>query len=167
MNKKTSDNLTDIISLATKAEIDKIGFREKITEFQNNMRDFEGSVVRKSYKENDELDTFNGGKLEHEFGEGTYIRKITMPKGMIYLSAIHLVRHPYFVMSGECTVISDKGLTKIKAPHHGMTEPGTQRILYIDEECVWVTVHPTDKTNVEDVIKDVTSENYNHPKLEI
>jgi hypothetical protein len=28
-------------------------------------------------------------------------------------------------------------------------------------------VHPTDKTNVEDVIKDVTSENYNHPKLEI
>ena len=92
MNKKTSDNLTDIISLATKAEIDKIGFREKITEFQNNMRDFEGSVVRKSYKENDELDTFNGGKLEHDFGEGTYIRKITMPKGMIYLSAIHLVK---------------------------------------------------------------------------
>ena len=55
----------------------------------------------------------------------------------------------------------------MKAPHHGMTEPGTQRILYIDEECVWVTVHPTDKTNIEDVIKDVTSENYNHPKLKI
>ena len=34
MNKKTSDNLNEIISLA--GNIDKIGFREKITEFQKN-----------------------------------------------------------------------------------------------------------------------------------
>ena len=86
---------------------------------------------------------------------------------MFILSAIHLVRHPYFVMRGKATVISDKGLEMITAPHHGMTEPGTQRILYIHEESEWITVHPTEKTDIEEVILDVTSKNYDHPKLKI
>ena len=48
-----------------------------------------------------------------------------------------------------------------------MTQPGTQRILYIHEECVWITVHPTNKTDIEEVVADVTSNNYDHPKLKI
>ena len=70
-------------------------------------------------------------------------------------------------MRGKATVISDKGLEMITAPHHGMTEPGTQRILYIHEESEWITVHPTEKTDIEEVISDVTSKNYDHPKLKI
>ncbi len=167
MNKKTSDNLKEIIIQTRAGSISKQDFRNKIVKFEQQIRDFSESTVRSSYKKNDAIDTFNGAKLEHEFGEGTYIRKITMPKDMIYLSAIHLIKHPYFVMKGQATVISDKGLQLVTAPYHGITEPGTQRILYIHEECVWITVHPTDKTNIEDVVADVTSSNYDHPKLKI
>jgi|TARA_R110000744_G_C19332898_1_gene558763 hypothetical protein len=165
MNNKADENLDIIIKEAGK--MSTVDFRNRISKFQKQIRDYSGSVVRKSYIEDDPFDTVNGANLEHSFGDGTYIRKITMPKDMIYLSAIHLVEHPFFVMSGRCTVISDKGLELLEGPCHGMTKPGTQRILYIHEECVWVTVHPTNKTKVEDVINDVTSKDYNHPKLKI
>jgi hypothetical protein len=48
-----------------------------------------------------------------------------------------------------------------------MTKPGTQRILYIHEECVWITVHPTDKTTVEEVVEDVIAKDYNDEKLKL
>lgn len=167
MNKKTSDNLKEIILQTKAGSISKKDFRKRIVEFEKQIKDHSESIVRSSYNKNDAIDTFNGANLEHSFGEGTYIRKITMPANMFYLSAIHLVKHPYFVMKGKATVISDKGLEMITAPHHGMTEPGTQRILYIHEESEWITVHPTEKTNVEEVVLDVTSINYDHPKLKI
>tara|TARA_R110000782_G_scaffold51257_3_gene110595 strand:+ start:7640 stop:8146 length:507 start_codon:yes stop_codon:yes gene_type:complete len=167
MNKKTTQDLEDIIEKTKSGSISKKDFRTKIINFEKQIRDYENSTVRTSYKKNDAIDTFNGASLDHEFGEGTYIRTITMPKDMIYLSAIHLITHPYFVMKGSATVISDKGLELIEAPYHGMTQPGTQRILYIHEECVWITVHPTNKTDIEEVVADVTSNNYDHPKLKI
>ena len=166
MNKKTSDNLKEIILQTRAGSISKQDFRSRIVKFEKQIKEHDKSAVRTSYQKNDAIDTFNGANLEHEFGEGTYIR-ITMPKNMIYLSAIHLVKHPYFVMKGKATVISDKGLQLITAPYHGITEPGTQRVLYIHEECVWITVHPTDKDNVEDAVNEVTSINYDHPKLKI
>ena len=167
MNEKTSDNLKEIILQTRAGSISKQDFRSRIVEFEKQIKDHEASTVRTSYKKNDAIDTFNDAELHHEFGEGTYIRKIIMPANMFILSAIHLVRHPYFVMRGKATVISDKGLEMITAPHHGMTEPGTQRILYIHEESEWITVHPTEKTDIEEVILDVTSKNYDHPKLKI
>ena len=109
----------------------------------------------------------NNNELEHFFGEGTYIRKITMRKNSVIVSAIHLIEHPFFVMEGKATVVSPEGLTTITAPYFGMTKPGTQRLLYIHEDCVWITVHPTDKTDVEEIVNDVTSKDYNHEKLKI
>jgi hypothetical protein len=167
MNQKTSDNLKEIILKTRAGSISKQDFRNRIVKFEEQIRDHEESVVRTSYKKQDAIDNFNGAKLEHTLGEGTYIRKITMPANMFYLSAIHLITHPYFVMKGSATVISEKGLQLIKAPYHGITEPGTQRILYIHEECEWITVHPTEKTDIEEIVADVTSKNYDHPKLKI
>ena len=167
MNKKTSDNLKEIILQTRAGSISKQDFRSRIVKFEKQIKEYDKSAVRTSYKKNDAIDTFNGANLEHEFGEGTYIRKITMKKNSVIVSAIHLVEHPFFVMTGEATIVSSKGLTTIKAPHFGMTKPGTQRLLYINEDCVWITVHATDKTNVEEIVNDVISKDYNHDKLKI
>ena len=125
------------------------------------------AICRTSFAEHDEIDYINGANLEHEFGEGTYIRKISMPKNLLYVTVIHKVKHPFFVMKGKATIISDNGVQTIEAPYHGMTEPGTQRILYVHEDCVWITVHPTDKTTVEEAVEDVIARDYNDPKLKL
>jgi hypothetical protein len=165
MKSKTSNELKKIISGA--GVLSKKDFRSKMIKFQDQFANHEFSVIRKSFAEGDDLDTVGGGSLEHEFGDGTYIRKITMAKGTMHLSAIHLVTHPFFVMEGKATVISDEGVFEIEAPYHGMTKPGTQRILYIKETMVWITVHPTDKKDVEQVVDEVIAKDYNHPKLKL
>ena len=142
--------------------ISKQDFRNKIVKFSKQFKNWGGDVLEDFTKP-----LLKNEKLEHEFGEGTYVRKITMPAGSLYLSQIHKITHPYFVMKGEVTVISDEGVVKITAPYHGMTKPGTQRILYIHEECVWITVHPTDKQTVEEVVEDVIAKDYNDPKLKL
>ena len=32
---------------------------------------------------------------------------------------------------------------------------------------VWITVHPTDKKDVEQVVDEVIAKDYNHPKLKL
>lgn len=89
--------------------------------------------------------------LKHTFGDGCYVRQITMAKGMLITSKIHKFDHPYFVLTGECSVVTDDKIVRIKAPYWGMTKAGTKRILYIHEETVWVTVHVTDSTDLKEI----------------
>jgi len=158
----------ELIKLAKEAGIiSKKNFRKRIIKFQKQMAMLPDAICRTSFAEHDEIDYINGANLEHEFGEGTYVRKISMPKNLLYVTVIHKVKHPFFVMKGKATIISDNGVQTIEAPYHGMTEPGTQRILYVHEDCVWITVHPTDKTTVEEAVEDVIARDYNDPKLKL
>lgn len=83
--------------------------------------------------------------LKHRFVPGMYIREIFMPKDSIITSLIHKTTHPYFILQGEVSVFSENnGVEKLKAPHVGITTPNTRRVLYIEQDCVWATVHKTD-----------------------
>ena len=148
------------------SELDGLEFRNKMTELSKLIIK-NGGTVRESYAENDIIDSVNGNKLEHFFGEGTYIRKITMNKNSVIMSAIHLITHPYFVLTGKATVLGPGGIEIISGPHFGITKPGTQRLLYIHEDMEWYTVHPTEKTNVEEIVNEVTSTTYDHEKLKL
>lgn len=88
--------------------------------------------------------------LVHRFTPGLYSREIFMPKGTLVISKIHKTEHQFIVSRGAVTVWDEKdGITHIQAPFAGVTTPGTRRVLYINEDCVWTTFHPTTETNVE------------------
>ena len=55
-----------------------------------------------------------------------------------------------FLLSGHLTVSSEHGVVEYKAPCHVIATPGTQRVLYANEESVWYNVHKN-ITNTEDV----------------
>lgn len=55
-------------------------------------------------------------------------------------------------MKGEVSVITEEGVKRISAPYQGVTPVGTKRMLYIHEDCVWVTVH-TNPENITDLEK--------------
>ena len=48
----------------------------------------------------------------------------------------------------------------IEAPYHGITYSGTKRLLYIHDECVWITVHRTDNLSVEEVEEEVIAKDF-------
>lgn len=95
--------------------------------------------------------------LRHVFTPGLYTREIFMPAGSKVVSRIHLTEHPYFILKGVVSVFEDeRGWVTYHAPFWGITKPGTRRVLYIHEDTVWVTTHVTDKTDPDEILRDIT-----------
>lgn len=81
----------------------------------------------------------------HRFTDGMYIREIFMPAGSLITSKIHKTEHPYIVSYGKVAVsIDSEDWNEIIAPYTGITKPGTRRVLYIIEDCIWTTFHRID-----------------------
>lgn len=105
--------------------------------------------------------------LKHTFADGLYIREVTMPKGYLITSKLHKTTHPYFVLSGDVSVITPDGPIRIIAPHSGITKAGTKRILYMNEETVWITVHATKETDLEKIEDELIAKTYEELPEEI
>ena len=87
--------------------------------------------------------------VTHRFTPGLYIREIFMPAGTALTSKIHCTEHPYVISRGVVSVFTEAdGAKLLSAPYFGITKPGTRRLLYIHEDTIWTTFHPTDLTDV-------------------
>jgi hypothetical protein len=83
--------------------------------------------------------------LTHIFTPYLYTRQIFMPAGTLIVSKIHKFQHPFIISKGIARVkINDGEWERLEAPYTGITEPGTRRVLYIEEDCIWTTFHVTD-----------------------
>lgn len=127
-------------------------FREKIMEVQEAMMATEGT------KTGEALDKVC--PLKHSFGDGLYIREIFMPAGITIISKIHKRTHPYFVMQGSASVITEEGVVLIEAPFNGITKAGTKRALYIHTDSIWITVHKTNKTDLKEIEEEVIAKDF-------
>ena len=105
--------------------------------------------------------------LKHSFGDGIYIREINMPKGMLITSKIHKLAHPYFILKGDVTVLTEDGEVRIKAPFKGITPSGTKRALYIHEDTTWITVHVTKETDLEKIEEEIIAKNFKDLGIDI
>lgn len=105
-------------------------------------------------------------KVEHKFAPGMYIRKIYMPANIDVTSMSHKMIHPFFLMAGKVSVVSENdGVQELIAPYDGITYCGTRRILRIHEDTIWITVHRTDirpkdatKESIDEAVELICSE---------
>jgi len=95
--------------------------------------------------------------VKHSFGDGCYIREWNSPAEVLTISKVHKVAHPFFVLKGKVSVLTENGIEVIEAPHYGITLPGTKRVLYTHEETTWVTVHVTDETDLNAIEEQIIS----------
>ena len=131
-------------------------YREKITQLQDQMED-QGCLVGK------ELHDLNPTK--HTFADGCYVREIFNPANMLLVTKIHKKEHPFFLMKGKMSILPENGVETIEAPHHGITKPGTKRAIFTHEDCVFITVHATDKTTPEEVEEEVIAKDFDDPAV--
>ena len=128
--------------------------RDRIIEFKDKMMDLPGRLV------GDSPEYLAVCPLKHTFVDGAYVREIFLPKGTIFVTKIHKYVHPYFVMSGDASVLTEEGIVRIKGPHHGITPAGTIRVIYTHEDTVWITVHVTNETDPEKIVEQVTAKDF-------
>jgi hypothetical protein len=103
--------------------------------------------------------------VKHRFTPGLYIREIFIPAGTLLVTGTHKQTHPFVVSIGLARVHSEKeGWVEYAAPHTGITEAGTRRLLYAVSDVIWTTFHPTDKCTVEAAVAELV-EHHENPAL--
>ena len=132
-------------------------FREKITDLEKEGFD---KQIWDSKEYSDKLNP-----VKHSFADGCYIREIFNPAGELLVTKIHKKEHAFFLMQGEMSILTEDGIKHLKAPHHGITKPGTKRIIYTHSDCVFVTVHATNETDVAKIEEQVIAKDFQDPLI--
>lgn len=100
--------------------------------------------------------------IRHRFTPGLYIREIFIPAGTLLTSMEHRFEHPFVISQGIVEVYSEtEGAVIYRAPHTGITPPGTRRGILALEDTVWTTFHVTDETDVEKIGEAITAPHFN------
>lgn len=87
--------------------------------------------------------------LKHEFSPGVYTRQIFMPAGSFVIGKTHKTEHQNVVISGLARVMMD-GKIYIKQGGDVFTsKAGTKKVLFILSDMVWLTIHPTNETDLD------------------
>lgn len=103
--------------------------------------------------------------VKHHFAPGVYIREIFMPKDSYVIGKIHATEHFNIILKGKVAVFTPEGLEEYEAPATFVSESGVQKLVYMHEDCVWQTVHVTDKTDLEEIESELIVDSYD--KLEV
>jgi len=132
-------------------------FRERITDLEKQVTNFEGVIV------GEEMEKTN--PVKHSFADGCYIREIFNPANELIITKIHKKEHPFFLMEGKMSILTEDGVKHIEAPYHGITKPGTKRAIYTHTDCVFVTVHATENTDIQKIEEEVIAKDFNDPEI--
>lgn len=101
--------------------------------------------------------------VRHLFTTGLYCREITMPAGSFLTSKIHMTQHPFVISKGKVVVWdAEHGSVELSAPYFGVTHPGTRRVLYVLEDCIWTTFHVTNETDVDKIGESIIFKHEEH-----
>jgi len=93
--------------------------------------------------------------VEHHFAPGVYMRQMNAKAGTVVVSKMHRTEHMNVLLSGSLTIATENGIEYLKAPAVIKSMPGTKRIGYFHEDTSWMTVHPTDSTDLEEIERQV------------
>ena len=136
-----------------------VEYRNAVIDLEKKIKKIDGALV------GEKLNKYN--PLKHTFAKGYYIREINTPAGQFIVTKIHKEEHPFFLMKGECSVLTEDGPKRIKAPYYDITKAGTKRVIYIHTDVTWVTVHATDLKTVEEVEEKVIAKDFDDPAISI
>tara|TARA_R110000772_G_scaffold268686_2_gene397475 strand:- start:23591 stop:24184 length:594 start_codon:yes stop_codon:yes gene_type:complete len=135
-------------------------FRESISELQDEAL----SSTDDNVLTGDALLKHN--PVKSSFADGLYIREIFNPANQLIITKVHKKQHTFFLMEGEMSIITEGGVETIRAPHNGITEPDTKRLIFPHTDCRFVTVHATTLTDIDELEKELVSDEYENDLLE-
>jgi hypothetical protein len=91
--------------------------------------------------------------LTHHFSPGIYCREIFMPAGTLVIGHIHKTQHLNIILSGSAAVLMEGQVHYVQAPAVIESNPGVQKVLLIEEDMRWITVHtnPSDSKDIRSI----------------
>ena len=134
----------------------KLSSRKKILDFQMMLVNDANEV---------DIVTHQDSKLfplKHTFADGIYVRQMSMNKGSVVVGAIHKHLHVWFLLTGTISVATEDTVEDYIAPCYVVSTPGTKRVIYAQEACIFVNIHknPTNSQNIEWLEKEIVAKDF-------
>ena len=143
----------------------------KLSNFVHQLEDLQNTMIENNHLEN----VFGDGKnlvnneifkIESEFSDQLYMRKMYMPKECVVVSAMHHTEHFWFLLKGRILVTTDGNEVEHIAPCYEKSMKGAKRLILSLEDSLFINVHknPTntkDMKEVEESLYSITIEEYN------
>lgn len=95
---------------------------------------------------------------EHYFSNGMYCRKVWRCGGTLVVGKIHKKDHFFMCAAGEIIAWTENGMKTLKAGDIIECKPGTKRVTYAVTDAIGITVHKTDKTNLDEIEEELIEE---------
>ena len=99
-----------------------------------------------------ELDT------KHYHADGMYARVLSRPAGTLIVGKKHKKQHFYVVLTGRVQVVGDEEVKEFGPGTVLVSEPGTKRAVLALEDSVCMTVHRTNKRNLDKIEKELVED---------
>ena len=91
-------------------------------------------------------------QTEHYFSEsGMYCRKVFRPAGTLIVGKVHKHHHLFLCAMGEIIAWTENGMKRLKAGDVVESKPGTKRVTLAVTDAIGMTVHRTDKTDLDEI----------------
>lgn len=94
-------------------------------------------------------------QTNHHFANGMYAREIFMAAGTFAIGKMHKQEHFFMITKGKIQIATEEGSEIFEAPGFVVARPGTKRALFVLEDAICISVHKTDKTDLDEIEKEV------------
>lgn len=88
---------------------------------------------------------------EHYFVPGMYCRRLFRKAGTVIVGKVHLAPHFFMCAAGEIAVMDGETVKTMHAGDVIECKPGTKRATLAITDAVGITIHKTDKTDLEEI----------------
>ena len=90
-------------------------------------------------------------QTDHYFSEGMYCRKLSRPAGTLIVGKVHKKPHFFLCAKGEIIAWTESGMRTLQPGDIIESQPGTKRVTYAISDAIGITVHKTDKTDLDEI----------------
>ena len=89
--------------------------------------------------------------------DGVYARSLFIPEGVVLTGKIHNTESIGILAKGTLRIFDGENYSEIHEGHISVAKSGTKRIGYAVTDCIFITVHRTDKTDLAEIEYELTS----------
>ena len=98
--------------------------------------------------------------IEHYQIDGVYVRSMFIPAGTILTGKIHNFESIAILAKGRIRITNGTDSYIISEGHIMVDQPGVKRLGYAETDVIFITVHRTDNTEIDDIEKELVSDTF-------
>ena len=91
---------------------------------------------------------------KHHFAPGIYTRELFIPAGTMLTGKIHRHEIMNILVSGTLKVTTNEGIELLTGPLIFNSKAGTKKAAYTLTDVIWLNIHPTESTDLEEIEKE-------------